>query len=240
MSIRGSEPRGISRPANGSQGAKSFPCRASVLKMFGGGPPTARPASQMSGRSRKWISPVAAGGIRGAGSSRQCSGSMPLGAGGGFGIAHRPSISAIGEPAGRFPRPPCVPGRALHTAGCDRQPRTPRLLRAARLRARRRGARGRRPAGSSRSAWTRSRTARRSPPRDEYDEVFAAVGRHPNAATGFDDDAAERSARLAADPLVRAIGETGLDYYRDGAPRGDQLRAFEAQIAIARGAGCRS
>ena len=42
---------------------------------------------------------------------------------------------------------------------------------------------------------------------------------------------------LAADPLVRAVGESGLDYYRDGAPRGDQLRAFEAQIAIARGAG---
>ena len=71
----------------------------------------------------------------------------------------------------------------------------------------------------------------------EFDEVFAAVGRHPNAATGFDDRAASDLRELAADPLVRAIGESGLDYYRDGAPRGDQLRAFETQIAIARGAG---
>jgi TatD DNase family protein len=67
--------------------------------------------------------------------------------------------------------------------------------------------------------------------------VFAAVGRHPNAATGFDDDAAADIRALAADPTVRAIGETGLDYYRDRAPRADQVRAFEAQIAIARGVG---
>jgi TatD DNase family protein len=35
---------------------------------------------------------------------------------------------------------------------------------------------------------------------------------------------------------VAAIGETGLDYYRDAAPREDQRRAFEAQIEIARAA----
>jgi TatD DNase family protein len=68
-----------------------------------------------------------------------------------------------------------------------------------------------------------------------HEGVFAAVGRHPNAAAGFDDEAASDIRGLAADPLVRAVGETGLDYYRDGAPRGDQVRAFEAQIAIARG-----
>jgi TatD DNase family protein len=71
----------------------------------------------------------------------------------------------------------------------------------------------------------------------EHEAVFAAVGRHPNSAEGFDDDAAADLRALAADPLVRAVGETGLDFYRDRAPRGDQLRAFEAQIAIARGAG---
>jgi TatD DNase family protein len=70
-----------------------------------------------------------------------------------------------------------------------------------------------------------------------FDGVFAAVGRHPNAATGFDDAAASDLRELAADPLVRAVGETGLDYYRDNASRGDQVRAFEAQVAIARGAG---
>lgn len=70
----------------------------------------------------------------------------------------------------------------------------------------------------------------------EHDGVFAAVGRHPNHAEGFDDAAAARLRELAGAPLVRAIGETGLDYYRDRAPREDQLRAFEAQIAVARGA----
>lgn len=71
----------------------------------------------------------------------------------------------------------------------------------------------------------------------EHPEVFAAVGRHPNAAAGFDDDAAATLRELAADPLVRAIGESGLDYYREGTPRADQLNAFETQIAIACGTG---
>jgi TatD DNase family protein len=66
-----------------------------------------------------------------------------------------------------------------------------------------------------------------------HDEVFASVGRHPNAAGGFDADAAADLERLAAHPMVRAIGETGLDYYRDGAPRAAQRAAFEAQIGIA-------
>jgi TatD DNase family protein len=69
-----------------------------------------------------------------------------------------------------------------------------------------------------------------------HDEVWACVGRHPNSAAGFDDEAAERIAALAGDARVAAVGETGLDYYRDRAPRDDQRRAFEAQIAIARDA----
>ena len=64
-------------------------------------------------------------------------------------------------------------------------------------------------------------------------EVFAAVGRHPNSAAGFDDEAAAALLDLSADPAVRAVGETGLDFYRDGAPRDDQRRAFAAQIQIA-------
>ena len=39
---------------------------------------------------------------------------------------------------------------------------------------------------------------------------------------------------LAAHPRCVAVGETGLDFYRDGAPRADQQRAFAAQIALAR------
>jgi len=71
----------------------------------------------------------------------------------------------------------------------------------------------------------------------ELDGVFASVGCHPNAAEGFDDRTAAEIRALAADPIVRAVGETGLDYYREGAPRADQVNAFEAQIAIARGVG---
>lgn len=63
--------------------------------------------------------------------------------------------------------------------------------------------------------------------------VFAAVGRHPNEATGFDDATAAEIARLGAHEKVRAIGETGLDYYRESASRDDQRRAFYAQIEIA-------
>ena len=67
----------------------------------------------------------------------------------------------------------------------------------------------------------------------EHADVVAIVGRHPNMAEGFDDRALAEIELAAADPLVRAIGETGLDYYRDRAPREDQLRAFEAQIDLA-------
>ena len=72
---------------------------------------------------------------------------------------------------------------------------------------------------------------------EDFPQVYAAIGRHPNSATGFDDaDLAELEA-LAAHPRCVAIGETGLDYYRDYAPREDQERAFGAQISLARSAG---
>jgi TatD DNase family protein len=68
-----------------------------------------------------------------------------------------------------------------------------------------------------------------------HDGVFATVGCHPTEATGFDDARAEEIARLAAEnEKVRAIGETGIDYYRESASPADQRRAFEAQIDIAR------
>jgi TatD DNase family protein len=72
---------------------------------------------------------------------------------------------------------------------------------------------------------------------EAFPQVYAAIGRHPNEATGFDDaDLAELQA-LAAHEKCVAIGETGLDYYRDYAPRSDQERAFEAQIELARSVG---
>lgn len=72
---------------------------------------------------------------------------------------------------------------------------------------------------------------------DAFPQVYAAIGRHPNEATGFDDaDLAELQA-LAAHPRCVAIGETGLDFYRDYAPAPDQERAFLAQIELARAVG---
>ena len=69
---------------------------------------------------------------------------------------------------------------------------------------------------------------------EDFPQVAVAIGRHPNASTGFDDaDLAELQA-LAAHERCVAIGETGLDYYREGAPKPDQARAFTAQLDLAR------
>jgi TatD DNase family protein len=67
--------------------------------------------------------------------------------------------------------------------------------------------------------------------------VFASVGRHPNSAAGFDERAAEAIEELCERPGVVAVGETGLDFYRDNSGPEDQRRAFSAQIAIAERAG---
>lgn len=67
-----------------------------------------------------------------------------------------------------------------------------------------------------------------APPR-----VYAAVGVHPHAATTCDDEALGDLRTLAEQPEVVAIGEIGLDYYRDGVPRAAQRAALEAQLALA-------
>ena len=63
----------------------------------------------------------------------------------------------------------------------------------------------------------------------EFPEVFACVGRHPNDADGFYEQAAEAIAGLAREPGVVAIGETGLDFYRDTAEPENQRVAFAAR-----------
>jgi TatD DNase family protein len=68
---------------------------------------------------------------------------------------------------------------------------------------------------------------------ESYEAVFASVGRHPNGATGFDQGAAEAIEALCEQPGVVAVGETGLDFYRDRSDPEDQRRAFAAQIEIA-------
>ncbi len=69
---------------------------------------------------------------------------------------------------------------------------------------------------------------------ERHESVFATAGCHPTEAAGFDDARAEAITSLAAEHVkVRAIGETGIDYYRETASRADQRLAFEAQIEIA-------
>jgi TatD DNase family protein len=68
---------------------------------------------------------------------------------------------------------------------------------------------------------------------EAHDEVYAAIGHHPNNATGYDDAITAELREQAQHPRCLAIGETGLDDYRDYAPRADQERAFAAQIELA-------
>ena len=72
---------------------------------------------------------------------------------------------------------------------------------------------------------------------ETFPQVYAAIGRHPNHAEGFDDAALSAIEHLATHARCAAIGEAGLDYYRDRAPRADQERAFHAQIDLARATG---
>jgi TatD DNase family protein len=69
---------------------------------------------------------------------------------------------------------------------------------------------------------------------EAFPQVYAAIGHHPNQATGFDDGHLAELEALAAHDRCRAIGETGLDYFRDYAPQADQQRAFLAQIDVAK------
>lgn len=69
---------------------------------------------------------------------------------------------------------------------------------------------------------------------DCYPQVYAGVGIHPHDAKQYD-DAAEKTLRaLAKQPKVVAIGEAGLDFYRDRSPRAVQVEAFRRQIRLAR------
>jgi TatD DNase family protein len=73
---------------------------------------------------------------------------------------------------------------------------------------------------------------------DAHEEVVAIVGRHPHETEGFDEAAVESIERAAAHPRARAIGETGLDYYRDYAPRDDQRASFLCHLEVAREFDC--
>jgi TatD DNase family protein len=72
---------------------------------------------------------------------------------------------------------------------------------------------------------------------ERFEQVYAAVGIHPAEVGAFGDGEYAAIARMAEHPRCVAVGETGLDYFRDHTPHEDQATAFQAQIEIAREAG---
>ena len=68
---------------------------------------------------------------------------------------------------------------------------------------------------------------------DAHEGVYAILGIHPHEArTARADDLAQLR-ELLAHPKAVAVGETGLDWYRDYAPRADQQRLFRAELELA-------
>jgi TatD DNase family protein len=68
---------------------------------------------------------------------------------------------------------------------------------------------------------------------ERHEMVYAAVGVHPNSATGFDGRALRTLRELLAHPKVVAVGEIGLDYYRDRTPPDFQRHVFRQQLRLA-------
>lgn len=67
----------------------------------------------------------------------------------------------------------------------------------------------------------------------KYDHIYASVGIHPNAASNVSGDDWFRLEELAKQDKVVAIGETGLDYYRDRSKKEDQKRLFQQHLELA-------
>ena len=72
---------------------------------------------------------------------------------------------------------------------------------------------------------------------ERYPDVWATVGIHPGAAASADAAAFQALAELARHPRVVAVGETGLDYVHERAPRRVQADAFTKHVRLAREAG---
>jgi TatD DNase family protein len=72
---------------------------------------------------------------------------------------------------------------------------------------------------------------------DRHEGVYAVLGLHPHEAGSVDGDDIERLTELLEHPRAVAVGETGLDYFRDYSPRDDQQRLFQRLLAVAADAG---
>ncbi|MCI0518924.1 MAG: TatD family hydrolase [Chloroflexi bacterium] len=68
---------------------------------------------------------------------------------------------------------------------------------------------------------------------EEHEAVYAACGVHPNDGQRWKSDTKNQLRTLARHPKVRAIGEIGLDYYRDRTPREMQKHIFQEQLDLA-------
>lgn len=69
---------------------------------------------------------------------------------------------------------------------------------------------------------------------DHPGEIYACAGVHPHDTTGFTDATLAAIRALCGRDGIVALGEIGLDFYRNFAPAEDQRRAFAAQVALAR------
>lgn len=67
--------------------------------------------------------------------------------------------------------------------------------------------------------------------------LYATAGVHPHHAADFDETSVQLITGLASDDAVVAVGECGLDYFRNYSPRQAQLDAFQAQLDIAAATG---
>jgi len=72
---------------------------------------------------------------------------------------------------------------------------------------------------------------------EAYDEVYCSVGTHPHNAAEEPDVTADELVTLSQHPKVVAIGEAGLDYYYDHAPREAQANSLRVHIAASRATG---
>ena len=69
---------------------------------------------------------------------------------------------------------------------------------------------------------------------EKYDAVFATVGVHPHDAKDAPDDYLHQLRDLTSHSKVVAVGEMGLDYFRDFSPRNMQKEVFQSQLELAR------
>ena len=69
---------------------------------------------------------------------------------------------------------------------------------------------------------------------EQYDGIFASLGIHPHEAGGEEAGRVDELRPLLSHPRAVAVGETGLDHYRDYAPHEAQARLFDRQLQLAR------